>query len=102
MSEIQPDLYRRWFRSFEEDTDEHAVYRPGGYPFPPSRRARPSLEFRPGGGYVEYAAGPADRAVPQQGSWELAEGDALRVQAGAGSRLLHIVAHDDQVLKIRK
>jgi len=102
MSDLSPDLLRRWYRSFEEDTDEHVVYRPGDYPFPPSRRPRPSLEFRPGGGYVEYAAGPADQAVPKRGGWELAEGHAVRVQAGSESRVLHIVAHDEQVLKIHK
>ena len=102
MPEISPDLFRRWYRSFEEDTGDQAVYRPGDYAFPPSRAPRPSLEFRPGGGYLEYTAGPADRAVPQRGSWERAEGNALRVRAGAGTRVLHIVAHDAQVLKIRK
>ena len=61
MGEISPDLFRRWYRSFEEDTDDQAVYRPGDFPVPPSRAPRPSLEFRPGGGYVEYTAGPADR-----------------------------------------
>ncbi|MBL7256324.1 hypothetical protein [Paractinoplanes lichenicola] len=102
MPDISPDLFRRWYRSFEEDTDDQAVYRPGDFPFPPSRAPRPSLEFRPGGGYLEYAAGPADRAVPSRGSWEAAEGDGVRVRAGAGSRVLRIVAHDAQVLKIRK
>ncbi|MCM4080354.1 hypothetical protein [Paractinoplanes hotanensis] len=102
MPEISPDLYRRWYRSFEEDTDDQAVYRPAEFAFPPSRAPRPSVEFRPGGGYLEYAAGPADRAAASQGSWEPGEGGALRVRAGAGSRVLHIVAHDEQVLRIRK
>ncbi|MDY7089520.1 MAG: hypothetical protein SYR96_30990 [Actinomycetota bacterium] len=102
MPDISLDLFQRWYRSFEEDTDDQVVYRPGDYPFPPSRAPRPSLEFRPGGGFVEYAAGPADRAVPSRGSWEAAEGDGVRVRGGAGSRTLRIVAHDAQVLRIRK
>jgi hypothetical protein len=102
MPEISADLFRRWYRSFEEDTDDQTVYRPGDYAFPPSRAPRPSLEFRPGGGYVEYAAGPADRAVPSRGSWEAAGGDGVRVRAGSGTRVLQIVAHDAQVLRIRK
>ena len=102
MPEISSDLFRRWYRSFEEDTADQAVYRPADFPFPPRRAPRPSFELRPGGGYVEYAAGPADRATANRGSWEQGEGDAVRVRAGAGTRVLHIVAHDEQVLKIRK
>ncbi|GAB2591947.1 hypothetical protein Aab01nite_38300 [Paractinoplanes abujensis] len=102
MPDISPELFRRWYRSFEEDTDDQAVYRPGDFPFPPSRAPRPSLEFRPGGGYLEYAAGPADRAVASRGSWEATGGDGVRVRAGAGVRVLRIVAHDAQVLRIRK
>ncbi len=102
MSEISPELFRRWYRSFEEDTGDQVVYRPADFPFPPSRAPRSSLEFRPGGAFVEYAAGPADRAVPSRGSWERAEGDSVRVRSGVDSRVLHIVANDDQVLKIRK
>jgi hypothetical protein len=102
MAEVSPDLFRRWYRSFEEETGDEAVYRPADFPFPPSRAPRPSLEFRPGGGYVEYAAGPADRAAPSRGSWEAEGGDAVRVRAGAGTRVLHIVANDDQVLRIRE
>ncbi|WP_249997626.1 hypothetical protein [Actinoplanes sp. M2I2] len=102
MAEISPDLFRRWYRSFEEDTDDQAVYRPADFPFPPSRAPRPGFELRPGGAYVEYAAGPVDGAVASPGRWEPGEGDAVRVRAGAASRLLHIVAHDDQVLRIRR
>ena len=102
MSEISPELFQRWYRSFEEDTEEYAVYRPADYPFPPSRAPRPSLEFGPGGAFVQYGSGPADQAVPDEGSWTAAEGDGVRVQAGAEERLLHIVTHDEQVLKIRK
>ncbi|GAA0476862.1 hypothetical protein Ade02nite_43430 [Paractinoplanes deccanensis] len=102
MPELSPDLFQRWYHSFEEDTDDEAVYRPADFPFPPRRAPRDSLEFRPGGGYIEYVAGPADKSAPSRGSWEAADGDTVRVRAGAGPRLLHITAHDGQVLKIRK
>ncbi|MFG1993533.1 hypothetical protein ACGFJ7_26495 [Actinoplanes sp. NPDC048988] len=102
MSDLSADLFQRWYHSDEEDTDDEAVYRPADFPFPPRRAPRESLEFRPGGGYIEYGPGPADRSAPSRGSWEAERADAVRVRAGAGSRLLHITAHDGQVLKIRK
>lgn len=101
MSELSADLFQRWYRSFEEDTADEAVYRPADYPFPPSRAPRPSVEFGPGGDYVEYSGGPADRAVPSRGSWAAAEGDAVRVCAGDEARVLHF-SHDEQVLKSEK
>src|SRR3712207_1772013 len=90
MSGISPELFQRWYRSFEEDTEDLAVYRPADYPFPPSRAPRPSIEFGPGGAFVEYGSGPADQAVPSEGSWTAAEGDAVGVQTGTGERTLHI------------
>ncbi|MEV4350680.1 hypothetical protein AB0J83_39995 [Actinoplanes sp. NPDC049596] len=102
MSDLSADLFQRWYHSFEEDTDDEAVYRPADFDFPPRRAPRDSLEFRPGGGYIEYGPGPADRSTPTWGSWEAEQPDAVRVHAGAATRLLHITAHDGQVLKIRK
>jgi hypothetical protein len=107
MPELSPDLFQRWYHSDEEDTADEAVYRPEEFPFPPRRAPRDSIEFQPGGGFVEYGAGPADGTVPSRGSWDTeggdaAGGDAVRVRVGAGGRLLRITAYDGQVLKIRK
>jgi len=102
MSELPPELYQRWYYSYEEDTGEEEVYRPAGYAFPPARAARPSLVFQRDGTYVEYRAGPVDRAEPRPGRWEPAGGNKVRVNVGEKARTLDIVTHDETVLKIRK
>jgi hypothetical protein len=102
MREPPPELYKRWYHCYEEDTETEAVYRPADYPFRPTRAARPSVEFQPDGTYVEYRSGPADRAEPRAGHWEPLEGDKVRVSVGDASRTLEILAHDATVLKIRK
>jgi hypothetical protein len=102
MSQLSPELYQRWYHSYEEDTDEEKVYRPADYAFAPARAARRSFEFQPDGTYVEYRAGPADSAEPRLGRWESAEGDKVRVSVGEEARTLEIVSQDDRVLKVRQ
>lgn len=102
MSELPPEMFQRWYHSYEEDTDEEEIYRPAGFVFPRSRGPRASLEIRPDGTLVDYRPGPADRPEPVPGQWEAADGDKLRVSTGAASRTLEIVSHDPTVLKIRK
>jgi hypothetical protein len=97
-----PELFQRWYHSFEEDTDEEEVWRPEDFPLPPSRRPRPSMEFQPDWILVEYRPGPADQAVPTQGRWEPGDGDRITVQVDDTSRELEIVSYDQQVLRIRK
>jgi hypothetical protein len=96
------ELFKRWYHSHEEDTDDTVVYRPGEFPFPPARAARPSIEFRADGIYVEYQPGPADRAEPRAGRWSPLAGGDLRVSLGAESRTLEILSHDATVLRIRR
>lgn len=57
-----------WFHSYEEDTEEADVYRPKGFPFPPSR-GRPGIEFRPDGSLVAIGPGADDRGVTSEGRW---------------------------------
>ncbi len=102
MTDPAPELFQRWYHSFEEDTDEEEVWRPEDFPLPPSRRPRPSMEFQPDGTLVEYRPGPADQAVPTQGRWEPGDGDRIAVQVDDTSRELEIVSYDQQVLRIRK
>jgi hypothetical protein len=73
-------LAQRWRHSHEEDTDDLMVFRPEGYPFPPSRGRR-SFELRPDGSLVGQAIGPDDRPVPTAGSWQLQGGNKLAVRA---------------------
>lgn len=106
MSELPPELFRRWLYTPEEDTDDEEVYRPADYPFPPTRAARRAVEFHPDGTYVEYRAGPGDRAEPRHGHWELADGGdqvTVRVQIGEQEpRTIEIVSHDASVLRVHK
>ena len=61
MNGTPPDVTGAWLHSFEEDTETTAVYRPSGHPFPPARRVRRGLEFRPDGTFIERRPGPDDR-----------------------------------------
>lgn len=102
MHELPPELFQRWYHSHEEDTADEEVFRPADFPFPPARAARRSLEFQPDGTYVEYRAGPADRAEGTPGRWEAISADTLRVSEGQRPRTLKIEALDKTTLKFRK
>ncbi|WP_426077326.1 hypothetical protein [Janthinobacterium sp. PSPC3-1] len=53
-----------WTHSFEEDEAGVLVYRPThGYPFPPARRGRETLEFGEDGQLTTLMAGPDDRPL---------------------------------------
>jgi hypothetical protein len=102
MTDQPPELFQRWYHSFEEDTDEEEMWRPADYSFPPSRRPRPSIEFQSDGTLVEYRPGPADQEEPVAGRWEPRDVDRIVVHVGGATRGLEIISHDWQLLRIRK
>ena len=102
MTDQPPELLQRWYRSFEEDTEEEDVWRPGHFPFARSRRPRESMEFQPDGTFVEYRPGRADQDVPVAGRWESRGVDRIVVHIGGTTRELEITSHDPQLLRIRK
>src|SRR6478672_7461194 len=75
----EASLHGRWVRSQEDDSDDHVVFRPAGYAFPPAR-GRTSIDLRPDGTYVESAPGPVDVPEDSTGRWSL-EGDRLVLEA---------------------
>jgi hypothetical protein len=97
-------LSRHWVHSHEEDTETQKVYRPSGYHFPPSR-GRASFELRGDGTATEFGIGPTDRPQESEGTWEIADGDTLRLFSGPSStpaKVLHIASADKKRLVIRK
>lgn len=69
MSRSLPEIVGAWLHSYEEDSATTSVYRPHDYPFPPTRRARRGLEFRPDGTFVEQLMGRDDRPREVVGRW---------------------------------
>lgn len=61
---------RKWLHAHEEDTETEIVYRPVGYPFPPSR-GRDGFELVTDGRCVAFGPGRDDRAEKDLGRWTL-------------------------------
>jgi hypothetical protein len=102
--ELPEQIFRRWVRSQEEDTDDELVFRPPDYSFPPAR-GRAALEFGPGGEFVDLEIAPTDARRAVGGQWEVEEHGRVRVSFEDRARppeTLDIVAVDDQVLKLRR
>jgi hypothetical protein len=68
--------------SHEEDRGEDMVFRPAGFPFPPSRGRR-RIELRGDGTLAAARPGPVDRPESQPGRWEI-DGATLRLLGSAG------------------
>jgi hypothetical protein len=61
----------KWVHSFEEDTDEDMVYRPGEFSFPRAR-GRASMDLKENGEIVDFLIGRNDVPGPATGQWQLA------------------------------
>lgn len=86
MAEVNPQLLAGgWVHSHEEDTPGHAVYRPGGYAFPPSR-GRGGFDLAADGSMTQLGPGPTDRTELRPGRWELeADGTLALYPEGSGT-----------------
>src|SRR4051794_13969885 len=66
---LPSELFQHWIHSREEDSDGIEVYRPEGFPFPPSF-GRDGFEMHRDGRFVQDDIGPADGTVQVEGRWE--------------------------------
>ena len=90
-----------WIHSHEEDSSTTTVYRPAGYPFPPSR-GRKGFHLQPGGILASRKPGPTDQTVIAAGKWTLA-GEQLELSPhGEGTQILSIESVEPDRLVVRK
>jgi len=93
-----------WTHSFEEDEGNVLVYRPThSFTFPPAR-GRETLEFAEGGKLIERRPGPDDRPRDTAGRWTALGMNRFRLggTADAPGRVIEVVVHLPEILKIRK
>ncbi len=83
-------LCQLWIHSREEDTATETVYRPAGFPLPPSR-GRPGLKFDPDGTFKRIGIGAADISQVKEGVWNSAGADQVRVTVEGQSQLIKIL-----------
>jgi len=96
---MRDDLVGTWVHSHEESHDGVQVYRPDGYPFPPSR-GRTSFSLRADGTAVSGQPGPDDRGVLAPGTWQL-EGTVLSLSSPEGTARYEVLAADTKHLELR-
>lgn len=101
---VLPDqLVGNWVHAHEEDTATEKVYRPAGYPLPPSR-GRDGFELSMDGSLVLTRPGSADRARNQIGRWRLREGGILVFSDPTGQEMRemgYVAAVDSERMLIR-
>jgi hypothetical protein len=71
-------LCQHWIHSREEDTATETVYRPAGFPLPPSR-GRPGLKFDPDGTFKQIGIGATDISKVKEGVWKVPSAGADHV-----------------------
>ena len=93
-----------WTHSFEEDQGDVLVYRPSySFAFPPAR-GRDTLEFGEGGELTEQRPGPDDRPRAMAGRWKALGMNRYQLSGAANvpSRVIEIIEHTPEVLRIRR
>lgn len=96
-------LFQRWVHSREEDTVGVEVYRPEGFPFPPSF-GRDGFEIRADGRFIQTDVGPADGTVTSVGHWRQLAPRQLEVRFTNQhpAFTFDILQVDDTVLRIHR
>ena len=94
-------LCRRWVRAREEDTAAEQVYRPAGFPLPPSR-GRTGFVFNADGTFTRIGIGATDISQVSQGTWEIDAADRVRINVGGESETLEIEDLETDRLTIRR
>lgn len=100
----QSSIQGSWTHSFEEDQGDVLVYRPtDSFAFPPAR-GRETLRFGERGELTERMPGPDDRPRDTTGHWTALGMNRFRLcdTAGAPGRVIEVVEHTPNILKIRK
>ena len=84
-------LHGRWVHAREEDTATEQVYRPAGFPLPPSR-GRAGLQFNEDGTFKRIGIGATDISSVKDGAWQIdhANADQVHVEVDGQLQLLEI------------
>jgi hypothetical protein len=93
-------LLRTWVHVFEDDTGDHAVYRPESDALPRSRRPRERLKLEPDGVARLWVPSPDDRLVEQRATWR-EEGDVVVLCPETGHGEWRIVERSPQRLVVQ-
>jgi hypothetical protein len=99
-----PVIVGTWLHSYEEDTQDAAVYRPSSFPMPPSR-GRPGMRFDPDGTFFELGPGVDDRGSARQGLWRDVGPGEIEISFPGSSRqasVRRVLACQDDVLRIAR
>lgn len=105
MTQLTNEIFRRWIHSFEEDNAEIIVYRPEEYDFPPSRRGREGIEFRPDGVFINWEIGPNDAFRGINGHWTMESSGLVRISFEDNvrePRILEILQVNAEILKVHQ
>ena len=96
-------LHRHWVHSHEEDTATETVYRPAGFPFPPSL-GRTGFDLKPDQRCAGYGIAPGDGSEEFAATWELDDDDRLTIydERRRPMHVLQVVAVDAERLVVRK
>jgi hypothetical protein len=100
----QASIQGSWTHSSEEDQGDVLVYRPThSFAFPPAR-GRETLVFGEGGELTEQTPGPDDRPQDTGGSWTALGMNRFSLEGTADTqgRVIEVVEHGPEILKIRK
>jgi hypothetical protein len=101
MTELPRTVFGDWLHSFEEDTEDIAVFRPSGYHFP-AARGRRGFELHEDGRFVRYEIAPGDglRALP--GRWRALDTRTIEAEVeGRMPSVFEVAEADASVLKLR-
>ena len=97
-------LSQKWVHSHEEDTADEMVFRPASHTFPPSR-GRKAFQLDPDGKLLNFAIGPDDRTVENEGRWQLDSSNKLTLEpakAAASKSVMQLLHVDRDKLIVKK
>src|SRR5215211_6315550 len=103
-SALPQAIFRHWIHSREEDARGILVYRPEGFPFPPSF-GRDGFEMTPSGRFILEEPGSADEIVTTTGRWTFLGQRRVAVSFFGTTKAVltfEIVDLDETVLRIRR
>ncbi len=96
--------YQKWLHSYEEDTDNHMIYRPSSYDFPLGW-TRVGMTFKDKGGFILHDITPDESLVKKLGRWKLIDNTKLEVSLSAGNKetlMIEIEKINCKILKIKR
>ncbi|TBB15612.1 hypothetical protein ELH51_36375 (plasmid) [Rhizobium ruizarguesonis] len=96
-------LHGQWVHAREEDSATEQVYRPAGFPLPPSR-GRAGLQFNEDGTFKRIGIGSTDISNVKEGAWEIdrANAGSIRVDEAGKPQLLEIKELKQDRLTIKR